>query len=77
MERERWESFCHDRISGARAFSHVQRLSLDPLEPRSADSPLAGQHQSYKINSCMLSYVPYERVLVRGGVALARPDTKI
>ena len=40
-----------ERISGARAFSHVQRLSLDPAEPRSADSPLAGQHQSYKSNS--------------------------
>ena len=56
------------RISGARAFSHVQRLSLDPAEPCSADSPLAGEHQSYN-NSCMLSYVPYERVPVRGGVA--------
>jgi len=54
-----------ERISSARAFSHVQRLSLDPAEPRLADSPLAGQHQSYKSNSCMLSYVPYERVQVR------------
>jgi len=54
-----------DRISGVRAFSHVQLLSLDPAEPCSADSPLAGQHQSYKSNLCMLSYVPYERVLVR------------
>jgi len=54
-----------DRISGVRAFSQVQ--SLDPAEPRSADSPLAGQHQSssYKSNLRMLSYVPYERVLVR------------
>jgi len=47
-----------ERISGARAFSHVQRLSLDPAEPRSADSPLAGQHQSYKSNSCILRKKP-------------------
>jgi len=43
-----------DRISGARAFAHVHRLSLHPAEPRSADSPVAGQHQNYKSNSCIL-----------------------
>jgi len=42
-----------DRISGARAFSHVPRFSLDPAEPRSADSPLAGQHPTYQSNSCI------------------------
>jgi len=47
------------RISGARAFSHVQRLSLDPAEPRPADSPLAGQHQSYKSNSCITQEYSY------------------